>query len=147
MNENLWECLLFYSVLTLCGSRGDLAHRDRVLQLVQHGLNEGLQQRDRTVCWGHAARWGLLIPHRDTVSSNMQNHTGTWGGAQKLSLNPGVLKHITGSHVYLPASLEQMTSTPASWSSLRTALESSFSGPPATQEWLPGQEVHTSLSV
>lgn len=32
----------------------------RVLQLVQHGLNEGLQQRYQSVSWGQAARWRCM---------------------------------------------------------------------------------------
>lgn len=85
---------------------------------------------------------GLPSSRRDRGSSNKQNHTDTWGGAQMwfwdLLQCPWMQHRIPT--ISLPASLEYWTSTPACFSS-------SFSGPPSIQQWLSEQEPHTSLSL
>lgn len=97
--------------------------------------------------------WALLSSHRDTASGNRQSHTGTCGRCgQKTAFCQGSgLKNSLGLDVYLPASLEARTSTPASRICLDRALmsmtESSLFGPPLTQHWLSGQKPHTSLSL
>lgn len=83
----------------------------RVLQLVQHRLNEGLQKRYQSVSWGQAARWG----HMDEGCSPFT--VIQWAVIGKITQVPeedikyyliflSVIKLSAGTDVYLPASLE-----------------------------------------
>lgn len=114
---------------------------------------KGLVCRLRPGCQMKEHGRALLSSHHNTASSNRQSHTGTcgrWGQKTAFSQGSG-LKNSSEFDVYLPASLEGRTSTPARRICLDTALmlmtECSLFGPPPTQQWLSGQMPHTSLSL